>query len=310
MGAVLVVLPVFLVIALGYLLHLKCFFSPQTMTENNRLLYYLAMPAILFRGVMNARFDTVPNTSLFALSVCLPYAITTLLVWVFARKGETRERFATLTLSATRGNHFFAGLPILALAMGAEGVEAGAITLAFSLPFLQFTSIGSGQLALLGKVTLRSLGLTALRLFKNPLFLSCLFALVLVFGGLGPMPKWVDSTLKILADISTGLALLMLGAKIQLASFFSAALKTWKMLLFKQIIHPIVFYLVLRAFGLPDLIVQAGTLLAAMPEAVNTAIIAREMGMDDEYCAMGTTASVLLSMFTLPVWIALLGAVQ
>ena len=305
-----VVLPVFLVIGLGWFLNQKEFFSPRTLIENNRLLYYFAMPAILFRGILNAHLNMVSDNPFFILAVCLPYAVTILLVWIFGRYGETTERFAALSLSATRGNHFFAGLPIVGLAMGAEGVEAGSIILAFSLAFLQFSSIGSAQLALLGKVSPLTLKLTALQLLKNPLFLSCVAALFLVFSGLHPLPKWMDSTLKIVADISTGLALLMLGAKIQLRNFLGATLAAWKMLLVKLVVHPIVYFLVLSAFGLPRIMVQVGTLLAAMPEAVNTAIIAREMGMDDEYCALGTTASVLLSMVTLPIWLHILGAVR
>ncbi len=310
MEAVLVILPVFLLIGLGWVLNCKKFFSPQTLTENNSMLYYFAMPAMLFRGILNARHDTFMENPLFVLAVCLPYVLTTALVWLFARKNETTERFAALTLSATRGNHFFAGLPIIGLSMGKAGIEAGSIILAFSLVVLQFVSIGSGQLALMGKVTAKSLRLTAASLLKNPLFMTCLAALLLVFSSFGPMPKWLDSTLKILADISTGLALLMLGAKIKFDTFFGDALSTWKILLFKLIIHPIVCYAVLSLFGLPKIMIQAGTLLAAMPEAVNTAIVAHEMGMDSDYCAMGTTASVILSMLSLPLWIQILGIIS
>ncbi len=309
MQAVLIVLPIFLLIAFGWVLRQRNFFSPQTMKENNSLLYCFAMPALLIRGILGAE-SRIPDAGAFTLAVCTPYLITVLAVWGTARRGETAKRFATLSLASIRGNHFFAGLPILGLAMGEAGIAAGSLILAFSLAFMQFLSIGSGQLALFGELSLESLAKTGARLLRNPLFMSCLLALLLVFMDLGRLPPWLDMTLKMLADIGTGLALLMLGGKMELRDARHAFLTTWKLQLFKLVVHPLVTYAVLALFGLSSDLVLAGTLLAAMPEAVNTTLIAQEMGMDSDYCALGTTVSVLLSMVTLPLWLHLLGAVH
>ena len=308
MQAVLIVLPIFLIIALGWVLRQKNFFTPQTMSENNSLLYGFAMPALLIRGILGAE-TRIPNAGFFTLAVCLPYLITVLAVWGTARRGEPAKRFATLSLASIRGNHFFAGLPILGLAMGEAGIAAGSLLLAFSLAFMQFLSIGSGQLALFGELSLESLAKTGARLLRNPLFMSCLLALLLVFMDLDRLPPWLDMTLKMLADIGTGLALLMLGGKMALRDARHAFLTTWKLQLFKLVVHPLTTYVVLTLLGLSPILVRAGTLLAAMPEAVNTTIIAQEMGMDSDYCALGTTVSVLLSMITLPLWLHLLGAI-
>lgn len=309
MQAVLIVLPIFLLIAFGWVLRQRNFFTPQTMKENNSLLYCFAMPALLIRGILGAE-SRIPDAGAFTLAVCTPYLITVLAVWGTARRGEPAKRFATLSLASIRGNHFFAGLPILGLAMGEAGIAAGSLILAFSLAFMQFLSIGSGQLALFGELSLESLAKTGARLLRNPLFMSCLLALLLVFMDLGRLPPWLDMTLKMLADIGTGLALLMLGGKMELRDARHAFLTTWKLQLFKLVVHPLVTYAILALFGLSSDLVLAGTLLAAMPEAVNTTLIAQEMGMDSDYCALGTTVSVLLSMVTLPLWLHLLGAVH
>ena len=310
MQAVLVVLPIFLLIGFGWFLGRRGFISPQTAKENNDLLYHFAMPAVLLNGILGAKMQDIPSAGRFALAVCLPYLATTVLLWIFARRGEDPRRFAALTLSATRGNHFFAGLPIVTLAMGREGLEAGAMILAFSMAFMQLITIGSGQLALLGRVTADSLKRTMLQLLKNPLFMSCILALILIFLKLDRLPSWMAMTLKIMADISTGLALLMLGTRIDMRGLLPAFRTTWKLQLFKVLIHPLVAWLILLHFGLPQIYVQAGTLIAAMPEAVNTTIIAQGMGMDSDYCAMGTTVSVVLAMITLPIGILLLGAIR
>jgi len=202
-----------------------------------------------------------------------------------------------------------AGLPIIALAMGTRGVEAATLVLAISLVVMQLLSIGGGQLALHGTMSWKTLGNTCVQLLKNPLFMACLFGILLVSAGLNrnSLPMWINATLGILADVTTGMALIILGAGISLQNIFKNVVSVWKIALFKLIIHPAVTYVIFTGFGLPLDMVQAGVLLAGMPIAVNNAIVAQEMGMDGAHCAMGITVTTLLSLFTLPFLIHLLG---
>jgi predicted permease len=303
-----VVLPIFLLIGTGWVLKYKDRVSFQTLRENNFILYWLAMPASLLRGILRADVLILQNP-LFLVAVWSPYLVTILIVWIAGRRGETPARFATLALSAVRGNHFFVGVPIIYLAMGDRGVEAAILILAFSLVVMESISIGSGQLAVFGVLSWKSAKNTCLQLLKNPLFITCFFGLLLVFAGVTHLFLWLDETLKILANISTGVAFLMLGAQLHLENILQKTLSVWKILLFKLALLPVVTYSIFAFCGLSEEMIQAGVLLAAMPVGVNTAIIAREMGMDSEYCAMGVAVTTLCSLFTLPLWIKLLGVV-
>jgi predicted permease len=304
--ALLIVTPIFLLIGMGCLLRYKRGFSPKTLEENNFLLYWLAMPATLLQGILRADVGVLQNP-LFLAGVWAPYLVTLVVVWTIGRYRETPARFAALTLSAVRGNHFFVGIPIVYLAMGARGVEAGTLILAFSLVIMQLLSIGSGQLALFGSLSWKSIRGTGLRLLKNPLFMTCLFGLLLVFLGLNHLPAWISETLKILAEVSTGLALLMLGAELRLENIFKMLLSVWKIVFFKLVAHPIVTYIIFAALGFSQEMLQAGVLLAAMPVGVNTSIVAQAMGMDSEYCSRGVAVTTLCSLISLPFWIGLLG---
>ncbi|MDR1977580.1 MAG: AEC family transporter [Synergistaceae bacterium] len=306
MQALLIVTPIFLLIGIGWFLKYKKVFSPETLEENNFLLYWLAMPATLLQGILRADMDILQNP-LFLIAIWAPYFITLVIVWTTARYSETPARFAALTLSAVRGNHFFAGIPIVSLAMGSRGVEAGTLILAFSLVIMQLLSIGSGQLALYGTLSWKSVRATGLQLLKNPLFMACFFGLLLVFAGVNHLPPWINETLKILAEISTGLALLMLGAELRLENIFKMLLSVWKIVFFKLVVHPVVTYLIFAALGLSREMIQAGVLLAAMPVGVNTSIVAQAMGMDNEYCSRGIAITTLCSILSLPFWIGLLG---
>lgn len=306
MRAVFVVLPIFLLIGLGVTLKYKNYISIHTLKENNFILYWLAIPATLLRGILSADMDILADPW-FIIAVWAPYLVTLLFVWFLGKRTEPPQRFAVLFLSAVRGNHFFAGIPIVGLAMGLEGEKAGTVILAFSLVFMQLLSIGGAQLALSEKFDKNSLKDTTLQLLKNPLFMTCFIGLFLVFCGLNQLPLWLSKTLGILSDMSTGLALIALGAGLQLENVLSKVFSVWKILAFKLLIHPVVTLCIFSLMGLSPLMIQAGTLLAAMPVAVNTAIIAQEMGMDQEYCGNSIAVSTLVSLISLPLWINVLG---
>jgi predicted permease len=306
MNAVLVVLPIFLLIGMGWGLKRKGLLSEQTIKENTFILYWFVMPATLLEGIL--RSDTASLQSIaFLAAVWSPYFITTLIVWLTARTHEPHRRFAVLTMSAARGNHFFAGIPVIRLAMGASGAEAGTVILAFSMVVMQLVSMGSGQLAMSGSLSWKSLRATAVQLLKNPLFMACLAGMAMIFLGLNHLPGWMNATLGLLADISTGLALLLLGAGLHLENAAKMLRSVWKIVLFKLAVHPLVSWGISLAFGLSAEMTQANVLLAAMPVALNTAIFARETGMDSEYSAQGIAVTTLVSMLSLPLWIKILG---
>ncbi|GHV37554.1 transporter [Synergistales bacterium] len=309
MNEILIVLPIFILIALGWVLKHKKLLSDQTMKEDNFILYWIAMPTTLLRGIL-ATDDSALKDFIFVFATWLPYVITIVAVWLFGRYKETHERFAVLSLSAVRGNHFFAGIPIIALAMGQSGVERATLILAFSLVIMQLISIGSGQLAMFGAPSLKTIKATCVQLLKNPLFVSCFIGLFMVSLGINHLPKWLDATMDIIANISTGLALIILGAQLHLENIAKMILSVWKIIFFKLIFIPITTWIVYASFSIGMEYIQAGVLLAAMPVGVNTSIVASEMKMDAEYCARGVAFTTLVSILSLPIWIKVLGIVQ
>lgn len=306
MQAVAIVLPIFMIIGIGWVLRHKGLLSPQTLKENNFVLYWFAIPAVLIRGIFSANMDVLANPY-FIVAVWLPYPITLTLAWMSGRHEKRPQRFATLILSATRGNHFFAGLPIVWLAMGNVGLEAGTVILAFSMVIMQLLSIAGAQLAMFEKLSWVSIKATAGQLLRNPLFMTCLFALIMVFADLNHLPQWLDKTLEIIGDISTGLALLALGAGLRFDNIFLKVLSVWKIATFKLLVHPAITFAISCSLDLSTDMIRAGTLLAAMPVAINTAIIAQQMDMDNEYCSNGIAITTLFSILSLPLWISALG---
>ena len=87
MNAVLVVLPIFLLISMGWALRKKGLMSDRTIKENTFILYWFAIPAMLLEGILKSDTTSLQSAA-FLAAVWSPYFVTTLIVWLTARGRE------------------------------------------------------------------------------------------------------------------------------------------------------------------------------------------------------------------------------
>ena len=121
-------------------------------------------------------------------------------------------------------------------------------------------------------------------------------------------PEWIDTVLRVLGDVGTGLALMALGSTISLRSTRGLFRSTWRDCTVKLIFHPLITLLLLIPFPVDRVMMQVVVLTSAMPVAVNSLALSQGMGLDEKYAGEMITSSTILSAVTLPLWIRLLGA--
>jgi predicted permease len=115
-----VVVPVFLVIVLGYLVGRRRVFDSQGAALLNRLVLGFALPASLFVSMTaqtrSGLFQQLPLVGLLAVGLLGP-AVVVFLVLRYAFRRELHES-ALLTLAATQPEFAFMGIPILTGILG------------------------------------------------------------------------------------------------------------------------------------------------------------------------------------------------
>ena len=120
-----IVLPVFLVIGLGYVLGTIGFLGPEASSRLSKLVFYVAGPVLLFRSAaltpLSRAIDLRAMVSIAGLTV-----LTAFVVYLACLRSSPSRR-GVLAQGAQRSNMFLIGLPLIDNAFGATvlGPAAG-----------------------------------------------------------------------------------------------------------------------------------------------------------------------------------------
>lgn len=293
----LIVLPVFLVIGLGFCLKRTALVHGSFIYELNRLVYYIALPALLFYKIAGADFYASFNARLLGGMVL---AIT--IVFVFSYGFGSLRRYApsaqgAFCQGAFRGNLAYIGLAIIYNAYGEEGFTKAGILLGFLVPYMNILSV----MALILPQRRESLNMGRFfwlqQVATNPLIAASLVGILWSYFGL-PLPRLVDRALNIVTGMSLPLALIAIGASFSFrrlrGDLVPAALSAGM----KIVLLPGLTALLLLAFGVHGQELSIGVLLAATPTATAAYIMAQQLKCDAELAGAIIMLSTLCSVIT------------
>ncbi len=137
-------------------------------------------------------------------------------------------------------------------------------------------------------------------LFRNPIVICIMLALVWGMGLHLPMPRFLNLSLKIFGDLGTGLALISIGMKLRPAELWADVRLCWPDAVIRLFIAPAILAAGFRLSPSQPEMVKVCVLVMAMPVAMNTFPLADAMGMDGEYAAKTIMVTTVLSVLTLP----------
>ncbi len=273
-----IVLPVFLVIGLGYTIRRQGLVDDNFYQQVNKLVFNVCLPLLLFYKIAGADFSSNFNFRLvLASSAGVAFCFSVAYLY-----GKWRNFPAAIHGSfcqgSFRGNLAYIGLAIVFNAYGDSGLTRAGILIGFLVPVLNFFAIFALLLPQKQRTSYQEI---AKQILINPLILASLFGLLWSFLHL-PIPTILDRSLDIATGMTLPLALLSIGGSFSLeklkGDIWKAALSTTMKLLFLPLVTGILM-LLLKVSGLDFAI---GLLMAGAPTAVSTYIMACHMGGDGE----------------------------
>jgi malonate transporter len=189
MSAVLIVVPVFALIAAGYAAVSLRFISPTAHKGISEFAFSIAIPALLFRIVVVAEFPAVN-----AFAVWSAYYGATAATWIVALLAssvlrQSRADGVVLAIGSIYGNIVMLGLPLTLSALGSQAAGSMALILSVNTPLLWLC--GTLQMAWAERKSSESalLALRAVReIARNPIMLALGFGFLWRLTGLGLHP--------------------------------------------------------------------------------------------------------------------------
>ncbi len=299
-----IVLPIFLVIGLGYFLRRFGFLDEAFLHQTNRLIFYIALPLLLFYKIGTADFSANFNGALVIGSVGA-IAVAFLLSYGYAslRRYPPGARGA-FSQGAFRGNLAYIGLAIVLNAYGETGFTRAGILMGFLVPALNFFAILALLLPHKG-ADRTGIGFWLRQILFNPLIIASFAGILWSYFHL-PLPLIFSRSLKIATGMTLPLALIAIGGSFSLEKLRGDLVRAGFATGIKIIWLPLIAALLLVALGVRGIDLGVGVLMAGTPAATATYIMAHQMKGDAELAGsivmMSTLASALtytLSLFVL-----------
>jgi predicted permease len=295
LSAALLILPNFVLILLGLALARRFAYGREFWEGVEKLVYYVLFPALLFRSLATAKLDFAQAGWLIAAACAFTvagFALSLLARPLFRLEPQLH---ATASQCGYRFNTYI-GLAIAGSLFGSEGVALAALLLGVMIPLANF-----GAVAVLASQSDRGF---LRELAQHPLVLSTLAGFAWNLAGL-PLAGFADQTLALLGQTALPAGLLSVGAamRIERGQGPVGAHAWW--LATKLVMVPAIAWALAIALGLSGIEASVLMLCAALPTATNAYILAVRMTGDGRAVATQITVGTILSMVSIPAWMAL-----
>lgn len=296
------IIPIFAIVLLGCLLRSRGFLPASLVSPLNQLVYYLAIPAMIFRGVAKAPFRTQFDPALI-LSTLIPLVVVFIIAWGAGRLFSCgRPYIATFVQASYHGNIGYIGLAVCYYLLGESGFTRASIVAAFLMLLQNVLSVLVLQLYAPQK-TGQPRGLFFFKkVVINPVILSALSGILFSLLHLRLYDP-VDRALGILSGMALPLALLVIGASLSFGLVRSNLGMVVASSALKLVVLPALGLLMYHVTSIPSGQFLPGLVLLAAPTATITYVMAGEMHGSTELASAAVSMNTLLSALTFILWL-------
>ena len=299
-------LPVFAVILLGWHAVRRGMLGDGALVALTGFSFLFALPAMLFRLVAAQPLAEAFDLRFFAGYLGADLVVLALVILgsrLFGRRALPAA--AAHGVTAAMGNVGYLGPPLLFALMGERA--AGPIAMAIMAEIMLVLSLGAALMARRDGSGATSAWRTIL---LNPVVLSILLGAAFAATGM-PLPATLDRFLVFLGGAAAPTALFALGGVLgRLRIGAPLAVAAAAISFAKLVLYPALVWLALGPLlGLPKLWVQAGVLLAALPTATNAFVLAQRYNTEPKQVSAAILLSTLVAAFSFPVtaWLLAVG---
>ena len=313
------VLPIVLLILLGFLLKKIKLISKSTLDNLNKVCFRVFLPISLFKSVYSAESLSGFNFKLIGFIVAaliIIFVVALILVSILVK--DNKQKGAVLQ-AMVRPNYAYIGIPLAVSIAGTEGEQIAALVALISIPIFNIFAVIALSLFVDGEK--KSVKQVLLKIAKNPLIHGVLIGMLClvirsIFINLDIDFRLTDisflyEAISKVAGAASPIALITLGGLFEFKEIKRVGKELTATIISRQVIIPLILFTI--AYFLFDFNGAEYAVLIAVfgaPVAVSSAVMAKEMGSDEELAnqiVVWTTISSSITIFLLIFIFRLLG---
>lgn len=292
------VLPIFLVIALGYVMRRAGFLKECTLGEVNKFVFNFSLPALIFTGITKSNFEGIKPQII--VPILVPTILTLFLSFFLGVALKLKGgRLGTFLQTSIHGNVSYIGLAVLFYSFGENSLKVGSLFVGL----LIFINNAFAIAALRLSGNRREFGFlkTLLSILRTPViiatFAGIFFAICRIV-----LPSSISRTLTIVSNVALPMALVVIGGSMK-GDYLSLNLPIALLIsLLKLILLPSFSFLLVKYLRLPPTLSDPLVLLFASPVAISSFVMARELDGDPKLASSAITLSTILFPISFVFW--------
>ena len=292
-----VLLPIFIMISLGYVLQKRFKLDLSTLAKLNINVF---VPGFIF-----VKFYKTSLSLDMLFYVMVFFIIYVALLYVAAysiSKVQNLDKAKATTLNNSvlffnSGNY---GAPVNDLVFKSDPVAMSAQVIVLTMQnIFTFTyGVFAIQSVQIGKLK------ALLNYFKMPIIYALVLAVILNYNDVA-VPDFIWTTVSYLSDAMIAIALILLGAQIANIKFSFKWTSSYIYIFIRLIIGPLIALAIIKVMGIDGVVGQTLFIASAMPTSVNSSVIAQEYDNYPELAAELVFLSTLFSAITVVIVIYL-----
>lgn len=295
------VIPMFLMLALGYGGRLMKLTDDGLSAKMNSLCFKMLFPFLMFHNIYASRIDEVLSLRLIVFAVAAVMAVYGAATLFTLRIEKSARSRGAMIQAIYRSNFVIMGLPVATNIYGHGNVGVTAVLVAIIVPLFNVLAVVTLEIYRSSKVRP---GKILLNIAKNPLIGGAFLGIAFSILGIR-LPGIIESTVSDISACATPVALMILGSSFK----FSGAAKVRRNLTIagaaKLIAVPGLVLPAAALLGFRDIAFVSLVGIFAAPCAISSFTMAQEMDSDYELAGASVVFTTAFSCVTMFLWLYL-----
>jgi predicted permease len=305
-AAVRTIVPIFLLMGMGWLARQRGFMKAGDERVLNAYLYYFALPALFFVNLTGMKF-TAENIAFMLAGIAPVFAVVFVYLLIYFVFKISRDMLYLLILTTVFGSLAFYGIPFVSFAFPTREAEFYAtlsissisiVSVSISITVLEFYRIEQASFC-------EGVKNVAYRLSRNPMIISIAAAMALSMTGF-ELPSYVSKSLHMMGSTTSTVAIFMLGVFLY-GRTYTNLLIAFKLSLLRMILLPVIAIGSSAVFDMQGIQKSILVLMHSMPIAISMIVLSERYNFYKEVIASLILISSIGAGIYLNVWLMILG---